>query len=120
MNIVRLLRAVYHALHDDQDFRVLLVLLLSLLAGATSFYWQVEGWSVVDSLYFSVMTMSTIGYGDLAPTKAESKLFTVVFAVLSIGVFAAVAGKIVAVIVRRKHERASRHGHSRKHDGGGS
>lgn len=112
LNLIRLIRAVVHALREDDDFRGLLVLLLTLLGGATYFYWQVEGWSVVDSLYFSVMTMSTIGYGDLAPTTALSKLFTVVFSVLSIGVFAAVASKIVVAIVKRRHHKADKHHHN--------
>ena len=102
LNLIRLVRAVAHALREDDDFRGLLVLLLTLLAGATYFYWEVEGWSVVDSLYFSVMTMSTIGYGDLVPTTPFSKVFTIVYALLSIGVFVSVVSKIVTVILAEK------------------
>ena len=103
LNLWRLTCAVVHALRTDQDFRGLLVLMLVLLAGATCFYAKTEGWSVIDSLYFSVMTMSTIGYGDLGPTTSLSKTFTIVFSILSIGVFAAVASKIVVAIVNRRH-----------------
>jgi len=82
-----------------------MVLMLVLLAGATWFYAETEGWSIIDSIYFSVMTMSTIGYGDLAPSTPLSKLFTIVFAILSIGVFAAVASKIVVAILARRHDK---------------
>jgi len=81
-----------------------MVLMLVLLASATWFYAETEGWSIIDSLYFSVMTMSTIGYGDLAPSTPLSKMFTIVFSILSIGVFAAVASKIVVAILARRHE----------------
>lgn len=105
LNLSRLARAIAHALRTDPDFRGLMALLLVLLAGSTYFYAEVEGWSIIDSLYFSVMTMATIGYGDLAPTTPLSKIFTIVFAILSIGAFAAVASKIVVAILARRHQK---------------
>lgn len=48
---------------------------------------------------------STIGFGDLAPSSAMSKAFTVVFALLGIGLFASFATKLVAL---RLHSHASR------------
>ena len=66
------------------------------------FYSYIEGWSIVDSAYFCIMTMSTIGYGDLVPTSDVSKIFTIIYAVLSIGVFVAVMSKLVLVMVERK------------------
>jgi voltage-gated potassium channel len=102
VNLYKLLRAVRHGIRLDEEFRVLLVVLLTLLGGATYFYWSVEGWSVIDALYFSVMTMSTIGYGDFTPTTTFSKIFTIIFAVLSIGVFVAVVSKIVTIILAEK------------------
>ena len=101
ISLWKLLVAILHGLKEDEEFRALLFLLTMLLIGATYFYWLVEGWSVVDSIYFSVMTMSTIGYGDLVPTTAFSKLFTIMFAILSIGVFVAVASKLVTIVLDR-------------------
>jgi len=117
INLVKLLRAIWHGIKSDEEFRVLLVVLLTLLVGSTYFYWSVEGWSVIDALYFSVMTMSTIGYGDLVPTTTLSKLFTIIYSLLSIGVFVAVVSKIVAAILdekkqsreRREKNKAARH-----------
>ena len=102
MDMVKLLHAVMISIKHDIEFRVLLFLLLTLLVGATLFYSSVEGWSIIDALYFSVMTMSTIGYGDLVPTTTWSKLFTIIFSILSIGFFAAVIANIVANVLERK------------------
>lgn len=70
------------------------------------------------------MTMSTIGYGDLVPTSTISKLFTIIYALLSIGVFVAVVSKLVQIVLRQSHyiavkgkQFASHHGikhHSKK------
>jgi hypothetical protein len=76
VSLYKLLRAIRHGIKYREEFRVLLIFILTLLAGETYLYWDHEGWSIVDSLYFSVMTMSTIGYGDFAPTAIFSKIFT--------------------------------------------
>ncbi len=102
LNILKLLSAIWYGIKHDEEFRILLVLLLSILIGGTCFYWHVEGWSVIDALYFCVMTMSTIGYGELAPTTPLSKIFTIVYSILSIGLFAAVLAKMVIEAVSRK------------------
>ncbi|UCD68587.1 MAG: two pore domain potassium channel family protein [Betaproteobacteria bacterium] len=105
VNLFNLLVAIAYGLKKDDEFRILMVLLLLLLAGGTYFYWEVEGWSVLDALYFCVMTMSTIGYGDFVPTSSFSKIFTIVFAILSIGVFAAAVSKVVSIILTRRRQR---------------
>ncbi|PID77077.1 MAG: hypothetical protein CSB24_03335 [Deltaproteobacteria bacterium] len=69
-----------------------------LLIGANIFYTSVEHWSTVDALYFSVMTMATVGYGDLAPTSDLSKLFTVFYTFLSIGSFVSLNAKCVQMM----------------------
>lgn len=108
IDMVKLLHAVMISIKHDVEFRILLFLLLTLLVGATLFYSSVEGWSIIDALYFSVMTMSTIGYGDLVPTTTWSKSFTIIFSILSIGFFAAVIAKIVANVLERKKNKIAK------------
>ena len=56
------------------------VILVVLLLGLGTFVYPVlEGWSFIDSLYFSTTTLTTIGYGDLHPTNPITKLFTVFY-----------------------------------------
>ena len=108
VNILKLFSAIWHGIREDETFRILLVLLLTFLAGGTFFYWSQEGWSVIDSFYFCVMTMSTIGQGVLVPTSDLSKAFTAIYSFLSIGVFVAVTAKIVIIIVSHKKDRKHR------------
>lgn len=76
----------------------LFALVLLTLIGGTIFYHRVEGWSIIDSLYFCVITLTTIGYGDLHPTTEASKLFTIVYIFLGLGF---IAGIITTIGQRR-------------------
>jgi len=58
---------------------VFVTLTLVILFGTVAYH-NLEGWSYVDSFYFTGVTMTTIGYGDLHPTTDLSKIFTVFFA----------------------------------------
>ena len=70
---------------SEPEFRGLLYLVAVVIGGGTLFYRLVERWGWIDSLYFTVITLTTVGYGDLAPTRPLSKIFTVVFVLLGIG-----------------------------------
>mmetsp|Transcript_60712 Transcript_60712/g.188569 ORF Transcript_60712/g.188569 Transcript_60712/m.188569 type:complete len:398 (+) Transcript_60712:123-1316(+) len=43
-----------------------------------------EPWTLVDSLYFSMVTMSTVGFGDFAPSTAASKVFTCIYILIGV------------------------------------
>ncbi|MCA9485456.1 MAG: two pore domain potassium channel family protein [Nanoarchaeota archaeon] len=66
---------------------VALTLIVALLIGGTVFYSYVEGWSFVDSFYFTGMTLTTVGYGDFVPSHNFSKIMTVFFALAGVGIF---------------------------------
>ena len=104
INIFKLLKAILSGIKKDKDFGYLLFLLITLLIGSTAFYYKYEGWSGIDALYFSVMTMSTIGYGDLVPTTDISKIFTIIYTFLSVGLFVSFNAKIVVVTLKEKRK----------------
>ncbi len=74
---------------EDPEFRGLAIVLGSWIALGTIIYSIREDWSIIDSLYFSVMTLTTIGYGDFAPTTSGMRLYTVVYSIMGIGLFVA-------------------------------
>jgi voltage-gated potassium channel Kch len=64
-----------------------LFFLVTLFVGVgTIFYQIIEKWSWVDSFYFSVMTLTTVGYGDLTPQTTAGKLFTTAFVFGGLGI----------------------------------
>lgn len=48
-------------------------------------YHYLEGWTPLDSVYFSVITLTTIGYGDMYPMTDEAKLFTIFYVLFGVG-----------------------------------
>ncbi|HZV91614.1 MAG TPA: voltage-gated potassium channel protein [Caldimonas sp.] len=56
---------------------------------------------LVTALYYAMVTMSTVGYGDIVPQSAEAKLFTVSIIVLGVAVFATSLTAVIAPMVSR-------------------
>jgi len=56
------------------------------LAIGTAFYSIVEGWTVLDAPYYSLVALTTVGFGEIHPELAVSKLFTIVYLLAGVGV----------------------------------
>ena len=82
---LRFFRAIRDGLKEP-EFRALFFTVLVVLGSGAWFYHWAEGWSWLDSLYFTVVTLTTIGYGDLHPTTPTSKIFTIVFIFIGLGI----------------------------------
>jgi len=95
LTLLRLVRQLGRSL-SDREFRVLFLVLTTTIAGGTIFYMTVERWTFVDALYFTVMTLATVGYGDLAPTTDLSKIFTILFVLVGVGVFVGFVTKLAS------------------------
>lgn len=96
---VTLFQAIRHSLRQPRVQALILICLLLALAQAIVFM-IVERWSFLDALYFSVVSMATVGYGDLVPVTALGKVFTIFFLIVSIGVFVLAVSTIAHAILR--------------------
>ncbi len=77
---------------------VVLVVLLFLIVGGV-FYPLVEGWTVLDSLYFGVTTLTTVGYGDMGPTTDGSKIFTAFYVFFGVAIVATLIGLATTFLI---------------------
>ncbi|GJN13075.1 hypothetical protein PR202_ga31409 [Eleusine coracana subsp. coracana] len=95
---------------ERPSFRLVGVLLLAyLLAGTTAFYLAMDhmsgeltGSRVLDALYFSVVTMTTVGYGDIVPASDGAKLLACAFAFAGVALVGTFLSKSADYLVEKQ------------------
>lgn len=96
---------------DDQEYSKIirnfrlagLITLITLSIGSV-FYHIVEKLSWLDALYLSVITLATVGYGDITPQTALGKIFTIFYVLAGIGIIATFANLFLKrAMIRREH-----------------
>jgi len=80
------MKKIKEKISEETGFNALLLLAASTLLIGTTFYHYIEKWAWIDSLYFSTITLTTIGYGDFVPTTPLSKIFTIFYIIIGIGI----------------------------------
>ena len=83
------------------EFRPVFGMVAITLAIGTAFYWLVEGRGLLDALYFSVVTLATIGYGDLAPATRIGKIFTIGYVFAGVGTLGLFLGAVARSSTRQ-------------------
>lgn len=100
MGVFAQIRDGFRTAFGSPRVRALLGLTGTVVAAASVFYRLVEGWPLVDAVYFSVMTIATVGFGDFAPRTTLGKLFTIGYVVCGLGLFVATVTAIADSVLR--------------------
>jgi voltage-gated potassium channel len=103
MSMLAKLVDFFHRIGDmvaDNSAKLLSSSAISILAIGTIFYHRIEGWSWLNSLYFSVTTLTTVGFGDMHPTTDISKIFTMFYLIIGVGILLSFINR-VAVQAKR-------------------
>jgi voltage-gated potassium channel len=75
-------------------------MLLSVLAFGTVGYIVIDKWSFIDSIYMTIITISTIGYGEVYPLSDAGKILSAVLIVSGVGVALYAFSTLVGYLVR--------------------
>jgi len=85
-----------------------LALLLACIGTGTAGYHVIEGWSLFDSLYMTVITIGTVGYGETHPLSHAGRVFTMFMIVGGIGAFTYGFTAMTAIVVEGELAKAFR------------
>ena len=93
------------AVWRDPETKALPVVAGALVLTGTIFYWRFEDWTIIEALYFCIVTLTTVGYGDLVPTTDATQLFTIVYILTGFGVLVALLTSVAQQYLSQKAER---------------
>ena len=75
-----------------------------LLSMGTLGFMLFENMSLTNAIYFSIVTMATVGYGDIHPKTEIGKILTIIIIIGGVGTFLSVVASITDVFVNRREE----------------
>jgi len=90
-------------------YKILSAVTVAVLGLGTIFYHLVEKWTIIDSFYFCVVTLATVGYGDLVPKTQVGKLVTSLYIIIGVGII----GAFISTFVKYQGEKI-RHRHEQR------
>jgi hypothetical protein len=90
---------------DGRNLRLLLSLPVAVLFIGTTGFMILEKLSFLDALYFTIVTISTVGYGDIHPTNVASKAFGIVLIIIGIGTFFTIITNVTQLLVQRGQDK---------------
>ena len=109
--LLRALRALTRAVvavGRDPETKALPFVAGALILTGTIFYWHFEDWTIIEALYFSVVTLTTVGFGDFTPTTPGTQIFTIVYILTGFGVLVALLTSVAEKYLSLKAESGGR------------
>ena len=76
-----------------------IVLSISLVLIGSCGYMLIEGWTFGDAIYMTIITLATVGYGEVHRVSDIGRIFTVILIFMGVGYFMYVGGNIVQFLV---------------------
>ena len=90
--------------HDPIRFRLAinLVVFLAVLVSGTIVFMFIENRPFIDAFYYIIVTMATVGYGDIVPTTPAGKIIAVVLIITGVGTFLGVIANATEMMLSRR------------------
>jgi len=93
------------AVWRDPETKALPVVAGALVLTGTIFYWRFEDWTIIEALYFCIVTLTTVGFGDFSPTTPGTQIFTIVYILTGFGVLVALLTSVAQQYLSLKADR---------------
>ncbi|MCD6311789.1 MAG: two pore domain potassium channel family protein, partial [Elusimicrobia bacterium] len=83
-----------------KKFATIIFLMFFVVAAGTFGYMVIEKWNILDSLYMTSITLSSIGFGEVHPLSPAGKIFTMVLIAFGFSLVAGIAGIFTSLILQ--------------------
>jgi voltage-gated potassium channel Kch len=91
-----------NSLNNALKFKWVALTAASVIATGTVFYHFFMPLKWIDAIYFSVITITTVGYGDIHPTNDITKIFTIFYVLIGVGIIAASLNILVKIAAKKQ------------------
>ncbi len=89
-------------LHREDVFRILAIVILLALAGSLGMAYFEPGLSYGDALWWALVTLTTVGYGDISPSTAGGRMVGGILMIGGIGLLGVLTAGIAGIFVEHR------------------
>lgn len=86
-------------METTKHFIISILLAILLILCGTAGYMIIEGWRMIDALYMTIITLTTVGYGEVYRLSDAGHVYTIVLIITGVGFFLYVIGAVIQFMV---------------------
>ena len=91
---------------SSRNFQISLIFFIVIIVVGTFGYVMIEGWDMLDALYMTIITISTIGFGEIRPLHPAGRFFTLFLIIFGVGNAAYLIGQLTRAMVEGSVQKA--------------
>jgi voltage-gated potassium channel len=82
--------------------KILLIIFVALIVAGTIGFMAIEDKPLIDAAYYVIVTVATVGYGDIHPVTPAGKLFAIVLIITGVGIFLGVIANVTEIMLAKR------------------
>jgi voltage-gated potassium channel len=85
--------------------RIFLIILISIMVVGIAGFMVTENLSLSDSVYFTIVTIATVGYGDIFPVTVPGKMLSIFLIITGVGTFLGVVANATEILLNKQEQK---------------
>lgn len=88
----------------NREILLPILAIAAIVVVGTIGYHLIEGWSYFDSLYMTIITLSTVGFGELKELSQEGRIFTIFLIIVGVGVVTVLVTSFASKLIEKQFD----------------